>query len=59
MSEEDRAKVYKDLFNWAESTKEQVIYLENRMYAVRVDIDMVVLVKAKSYDEAMKRVWEG
>lgn len=59
MSEEDRVKVYKGLFNWAESTKEQAIYLENRMYAVRVDIDMVVLVKAKSYDEAMKRVWEG
>jgi len=59
MNANDRVKVYKDLFDWAESTKEQVIYLQSRMYAVRVGIDMVVLVKAKNYDEAMRRVWEG
>lgn len=59
MTAEDRCNVCKELLEWAESTKEQVRYMEEKIYAVRVSGDMVVLVKASSENKAMRMVWEA
>lgn len=59
MTAEDRCKVFKDLFKWAENKENEVLYLEERIYAVRVSPESVVLIKAKSYEEAYRKVWEG
>lgn len=59
MTAEDRCKVCKELLEWAESTKEQARYMEEKIYAVRVSEKMVVLVKASSQAKAMRMVWEA
>ena len=59
MTAEDRCKVYKDLFKWAENKENEITYLEEGMYAVRVASECVVLIKAKSEQEAYRKVWEG
>lgn len=59
MTAEDRCKVCKELLEWAERTKEQINYMEEKIYAVRVSEEMVVLVKASSENKAMRMVWEA
>lgn len=51
MTAEDRCRVCKDLLN----SKEEVVYMEERIYAVRV-LDMVTLVKANNPREAKTKV---
>lgn len=59
MTAEEKCEVCNDLMEWASRTKEQVMYMEERIYAVRVSDVMVVLVKASSEDKAMRMVWEA
>lgn len=59
MTAEDRCKVCKELLEWAKYTKAQVKYMEEKIYAVRVSEEMVVLVKASSANKAMRMVWEA
>ena len=59
MTAEDRCKVYKDLFKWAENKENEITYLEEGIYAARVSPECVVLIKANSEQEAYRKVWEG
>lgn len=58
MTAEDKCKVLKDLLIWSEQTKQQCLYMEEKIYAVRIDIG-VVIVKADSFQQALDKVWKG
>lgn len=58
MTAEEKCEVLKELLEWSKYSKEQVLYMEEKIYAVRVGIG-VVIVKADSYDQALRKVWEG
>lgn len=52
MTAEDKCKVLKDLLTWADTTKEQLLYMQERIYAVRTE-QGVMIVKAKNPQHAL------
>ena len=52
MTAEDKCKVFGELLEWARKSNESVLYLEERIYAVKMPSSMVTLVKAGSMQEA-------
>ena len=52
MTAEEKCKVLKDLLAWAKMTKEQVIYMQERIYAVRTE-QGVMIVKASNPQHAL------
>ncbi len=58
MTVEDKCRVLKDLLAWADTTKEQYLYMEERVYAVRTDIGVMIL-KADNPQQALDVVGRG
>lgn len=47
MTEKEKREIFEELFCWVESNREEaVLYLQDRLYVVRISADVVALVKA-------------
>ena len=47
MTNKEKREIFDELFRWVESNREvSVLYLQDRLYVVRVSADVVALVKA-------------
>lgn len=56
MTAEEKNKACSELLEWARLSKDNVLYLEERIYAVKMPSSMVTLVKASSAEEAENKV---
>lgn len=52
MTAEEKCKVLKDLLDWSDTTKEQVMYMQERIYAVRTE-QGVMIVRANNPQHAL------
>ena len=56
MSAEDRCRVCKELLEWSKTTDtREALYMEEKVYAVKIGYEKVMLVKADSEVEAIRK----
>ena len=47
MTDKEKREIFEELLRWVESNREEaVLYLQDRLYVVRISADVVALVKA-------------